>query len=103
MRVAIIGAGTVGSALGKTAVTAGHTVSVSATSPKKAVSVGAATGARAAANHMDAVSGADLGTKETAAAQTLQRHLPNYPVVNAVNTVFAGRLGNPVEQGRHVH
>ncbi|WP_420310520.1 NAD(P)-binding domain-containing protein [Streptomyces sp. YS-B37] len=80
MRVAIIGAGTVGSAPGKAAVTAGHTVSVSATSPKKAAAVGA-----------------------TEAAQTLQRNLPNNPVVKAFSTVSAGRLGNPVEQGRHVH
>ncbi len=143
MHVAIIGAGNVGSALSKAAVAAGHTVSVSATSPEKAAAVAAETGARPAANNVDAVTGADLvvlavpgsavtsvadelapavsgkivvdatnplnatftdlDIEETAAAQTLQRHLPNTPVVKAFNTVFAGRLGNPVEQGIPLH
>jgi len=143
MHVAIIGAGNVGSALSKAAVAAGHTVSVSATSPEKAAGVAAETGARPAANNVDAVTGADLvvlavpgsavtavadelapavrgkvvvdasnplnatftdlDIQETAAAQTLQRHLPDTPVVKAFNTVFAGRLGNPVEQGIPLH
>jgi predicted dinucleotide-binding enzyme len=143
MHVAIIGAGNVGSALSKAAVAAGHTVSVSATSPEKAAGVAAETGARPAANNVDAVTGADLvvlavpgsavtavadelapavrgkvvvdasnplnatftdlDIEETAAAQTLQRHLPDTPVVKAFNTVFAGRLGNPVEQGKPLH
>ena len=143
MHVAIIGAGNVGSALSKAAVAAGHTVSVSATSPEKVARVAAETGARPAANNVDAVTGADLvvlavpgsavtavadelapavrgkvvvdasnplnatftdlDIQETAAAQTLQRHLPDTPVVKAFNTVFAGRLGNPVEQGIPLH
>ncbi|MFE2881999.1 NAD(P)-binding domain-containing protein [Streptomyces sp. NPDC059272] len=117
MRVAIIGAGTVGSALGKAQVAAGHMVSVSATSPEEGTAAAAATGARAAANNVDAAPGADLDLdldldididididiEETAAARTFQRHLPNNPVVTAFNTVFAGRLGNPAKQGRHVH
>ncbi|MGW3421991.1 NADPH-dependent F420 reductase [Streptomyces phaeochromogenes] len=143
MHVAIIGAGNVGSALSKAAAAAGHTVSVSATSPEKSAAVAAETGARAAVNNVDAVTDADLvvlavpgsavtavadelasavrgkvvvdatnplnatftdlDIDETAAAQTLQRHLPNTPVVKAFNTVFAGRLGNPVEQGVPLH
>jgi NADPH-dependent F420 reductase len=143
MHVAIIGAGNVGSALSKAAVAAGHTVSVSATSPEKAAGVAAETGARPAANNVDAVTGADLvvlavpgsavtavadelapavrgkvvvdasnplnatftdlDIEETAAAQTLQRHLPDTPVVKAFNTVFAGRLGNPIEQDIPLH
>jgi NADPH-dependent F420 reductase len=143
MRVSIIGAGNVGSALSKAAVAAGHTVSVSATSPEKAAAVAAETGARPAANNVDAVTDADivvlavpgsavtavadelaqavsgkvvvdatnplnatftdLDIEETAAAQTLQRHLPDALVVKAFNTVFAGRLSNPVEQGFPFH
>jgi predicted dinucleotide-binding enzyme len=140
MQIAIIGAGNVGAALGKAAVAAGHTVSVSATTPEKAAAVAAETGVRPAVDNMDAVTDADIvvlavpGSAvtavadglaqavrgkvvvdatnplnatftdldiegETAAAQTLQRHLPDTPVVKAFNTVFAGRLGNPVEQG----
>lgn len=139
MRVAIIGAGNVGSALSKAAGAAGHTVSVAATSADKAAAVAAETGARPAADSVEAVAEADivvlavpgsavtavadelasavsgkvvvdatnplnatftdLDIEETAAAQTLQRHLPDTPVVKAFNTVFAGRLGNPVEQG----
>jgi NADPH-dependent F420 reductase len=143
MHVAIIGAGNVGSALSKAAVAAGHTVSVSATSPEKAAAVAAETGARPAVNNVDAVTDADivvlavpgsavtavadelapavsgkvvvdatnplnatftdLDIEETAAAQTLQRHLPDARVVKAFNTVFAGRLSSPVEQGVPLH
>jgi hypothetical protein len=139
VRIAIIGAGNVGTALSEAAVAAGHTVSVSATNSEKAAASAAGTGARAAASNLDAVTGADivvlavpgsaaaavadelasavrgkvvvdatnplnanfsdLDIEETAAAQTLQRHLPDVPVVKAFNTIFAGRLGNPVEQG----
>ncbi|MGW5063151.1 NADPH-dependent F420 reductase [Streptomyces sp. NPDC004096] len=138
MHVAIIGAGNVGSALSRAAAAAGHTVSVSATSPGKAATVATATGAHPAANNEDAVTDADhvvlavpgstvtavadelapalrgkvvidatnplnatftdLDIDETADAQTLQRHLPETPVVKAFNTVFAGRLANPVER-----
>ncbi|MEV7983093.1 prephenate dehydrogenase/arogenate dehydrogenase family protein [Streptomyces sp. NPDC086519] len=143
MHVAITGAGGVGSALSKAASAAGHTVSVSATSREKAAVVAAETGARPAANTVDAVTDADLvvlavpgnavtavadeqapavrgkvvadatnplnttftdlDNKETAAAQTLQRHPPDAPVVKAFNTVSAGRLANPVEQGVPLH
>ncbi|MFD9503375.1 NADPH-dependent F420 reductase [Streptomyces sp. NPDC060035] len=139
MRIAIIGAGNVGSALSTAAVKAGHSVSVSASSPDKASKVAAATGAHAARDNADAVAEAeavvlavpgnavnavaqelapalagkvvidatnplndtytDLDIEETAAVQSLQRRLPGVPVVKAFNTVFAGRLGTPVEGG----
>jgi len=139
MRIAIIGAGNVGSALSRAAVAAGHTVTVTATSKDKAVDVASATGARAAANNADAVADADLvvlavpgavvnavaeelapvvrgkvvidatnplnatftdlDIEETAAAQSVQRRLPDTSVVKAFNTVFAGRLGTPAEGG----
>ncbi|GHB17849.1 NADPH-dependent F420 reductase [Streptomyces clavifer] len=137
MRIAIIGAGNVGSALSAATVRAGHAVSISATSPDKASAVAAATGAHAARDNAAAVADAevvvpavpgnaveavarelapalpgkividatnplnatytDLDIAETAAAQSLQRSLPGVPVVKAFNTVFAGRLGTPVE------
>ncbi|MET8174717.1 NADPH-dependent F420 reductase [Streptomyces clavifer] len=137
MRIAIIGAGNVGSALSAAIVRAGHAVSISATSPDKASAVAAATGAHAARDNAAAVADAevvvlavpgnaveavarelapalpgkividatnplnatytDLDIAETAAAQSLQRSLPGVPVVKAFNTVFAGRLGTPVE------
>ncbi|GGS89551.1 NADPH-dependent F420 reductase [Streptomyces chromofuscus] len=139
MRIAIIGAGNVGTALSKAAVAAGHSVSVSATDRRKAVASAAQTGARVAENNLDAVGEADivvlavpgsavtavadelasavrgkvvvdltnplnatltdLDIEETSAAQTLQRHLPDVPVVKAFNTILAARLNNPVEQG----
>ncbi|WSU64632.1 NADPH-dependent F420 reductase [Streptomyces sp. NBC_01102] len=140
MRIAIIGAGNVGSALSAAAVRSGHTVSISATSPEKASEVAAATGAQAARDNAGAVADAevvvlavpggvvgalaeglaptlagkivvdatnplnatytDLDIEETAAVQSLQRSLPGVPVVKAFNTIFAGRLGTPVEGGR---
>ncbi|MGW0971945.1 NADPH-dependent F420 reductase [Streptomyces sp. NPDC002516] len=60
MRIAIIGAGNVGSALSSAAVRAGHTVSISATSPAKASHVAAATGANAAPDNTAAVADAEL-------------------------------------------
>ncbi|MEU4098328.1 prephenate dehydrogenase/arogenate dehydrogenase family protein [Streptomyces sp. NPDC026673] len=41
----------------------------------------------------------DLEIEGTAAAQTVQRHLPDASVVKAFNTILAGRLNNPTEQG----
>ncbi|NKQ52866.1 NADPH-dependent F420 reductase [Amycolatopsis sp. K13G38] len=139
MRIAISGAGNVGSALSRAATGAGHTVTVAATSQAKAADVAAETGARAAENNVDAVTGADvvvlavpgdvvaavakelapavrgkvvvdatnplnasftdLDIEETAAVQTLRRLLPDSAVVKAFNTVFAGRLGSPQEDG----
>ncbi|MFJ6716632.1 NADPH-dependent F420 reductase [Streptomyces sp. NPDC091265] len=137
MRIAIIGAGNVGSALSTAAVRAGHTVSISATSAEKASQVAGATGANAAADNAATVADAELvvfavpgnavvgvarelapalagkivvdasnplndtytnlDIEETAAVQSLQRALPGVPVVKAFNTIFAGRLGTPVE------
>ncbi|MFG2560739.1 NADPH-dependent F420 reductase [Streptomyces sp. NPDC048496] len=139
MRIAIIGAGNVGSALAKAAVGAGHAVWVAATTKDKAAEVATATGARASGSNVEAVADAevvvlavpgsvvatvaeelapavagkvvvdatnplnatftDLDIEETAAAQSVQRRLPDAAVVKALNTVFAGRLGSPVEGG----
>ncbi|MBW8795365.1 MAG: prephenate dehydrogenase/arogenate dehydrogenase family protein [Streptomyces sp.] len=60
MRIAIIGAGSVGSALSRAATAAGHSVTLSATSPDKASQVAAATGARPAESNTAAVTDAEL-------------------------------------------
>lgn len=41
----------------------------------------------------------DLDVEDTSAAHELQRHLPGAAVVKAFNTIFAGRHGNPHEEG----
>ena len=60
MRIAIIGAGTVGSALAGAAVSAGHDVVVTARHPEHAMKVAEEVGARAAASPAEAVDGADM-------------------------------------------
>ncbi|MFF0766493.1 prephenate dehydrogenase/arogenate dehydrogenase family protein [Streptomyces sp. NPDC003737] len=95
MHVAIIGAGNVGSALSRAAAAAGHTVSVSATSPGKAAMVAAATGAHPAANNEDAVTDADLvvvavpGSTVTAVADELAPALRGKVVIDATNPLNA--------------
>lgn len=41
----------------------------------------------------------DLDIEETAAAQSLQRLVPDVPVIKAFNTLFSGRLSAPEESG----
>ena len=60
MRIAIAGAGNVGTALSAAAVAAGHDVAVSATTKENAEEAAATAGARAAANNADAVNGAEI-------------------------------------------
>jgi 8-hydroxy-5-deazaflavin:NADPH oxidoreductase len=60
MKIAVIGAGNVGGGLARAAVAAGHTVTVSASSPGKADEVAGATGALSAESNQQAVAGADL-------------------------------------------
>jgi predicted dinucleotide-binding enzyme len=60
MRIAIVGAGNVGTALSAAAVAAGHDVAVSASTRENAEEAAAAAGARAAANNADAVNGAEI-------------------------------------------
>ena len=57
MKIAIIGAGNVGSALGASAVKAGHTVSISASKPESAERAAGESGARAARTNREAVEG----------------------------------------------
>ena len=60
MKVGIIGAGNVGKALAGAATKAGHSVTITATSPQKADEAAKATNARAAHSNRDAVRDADL-------------------------------------------
>lgn len=60
MKVAIVGAGNVGSALAKAAVGAGHAVTLSAADPQRAAQVAQGIGAAAAESNLEAVRGADL-------------------------------------------
>ena len=60
MKIAIIGAGNVGSALGASAVKAGHTVSISASKAESAERAAGESGARAARTNREAVEGAEM-------------------------------------------
>jgi NADPH-dependent F420 reductase len=60
MKIAIIGSGNVGKALARSGVKAGHTVTMTATSPEKAAESAKATGAHAAGSNEEAVKDADL-------------------------------------------
>ena len=60
MRIAVIGAGNVGSSVARAGVDSGHEVILSATTPEKARTVADTLGASAAANNPDAVRQADL-------------------------------------------
>ncbi len=60
MKIGIIGSGNVGKALAKSAVRAGHEVTLSASSPEHAEAAAKATGAHAAASNAQAVEGAEI-------------------------------------------
>jgi NADPH-dependent F420 reductase len=60
MKIAIIGSGNVGKALAKSAVKAGHDVTLTATSTDKAAEAAKSTGAHAAQSNEEAVKDADL-------------------------------------------
>jgi 8-hydroxy-5-deazaflavin:NADPH oxidoreductase len=60
MRIAILGAGNVGSAVARAGLKAGHQVVLSATSPDKARAVAGAVGGSAAASNREAVADADM-------------------------------------------
>ena len=60
MKIGIIGAGNVGSALAGSMVKAGHTVSVSASKPESAEKAAGETGARAARTNKEALEGAEM-------------------------------------------
>ena len=109
MRIAIIGAGNVGSALAAVAVKAGHTVTIAAAHADKAADVAAATGAQAAASSAAAVTGADLvvlavpaGAVKAVAAE-IAGSLAGAPVVDATNPLNATFDGLDIEGVSFAH
>jgi 8-hydroxy-5-deazaflavin:NADPH oxidoreductase len=139
MRIAVIGAGNMGSALARALDVAGHTVTVTARNPAHAEKVADEFKVAAAASNREAVQGADMvvlavPSKAVAAvvedldgllgeaivvdptnpsgvdreeilrgsaslAEVIPLLAPGTRVVKAFNTVFAGRLNDPVVNG----
>lgn len=60
MKIAVIGAGNVGASFARAAVAAGHSVTLSASSPVKAAEVASSVGAIGAASNAEAARGADV-------------------------------------------
>jgi len=91
MRIAIIGAGTVGGGLARAAAAAGHDVVVSAAHPDKARATAEAAGARAADSNVAAVEDAQVvvlavpGTSAPAVVAELAPALSGAVVVDATN------------------
>ena len=95
MHIAMIGAGNVGSGLSRSAVNAGHTVTISAARVENAERVAGEVGARAARSNREAVEGADvvilavpIGAVGAVAAE-LEGSLEGAVVVDAVNPLNA--------------
>ena len=95
MRVAIIGAGNVGKALGTAATAAGHSVVIAASDPAHAAAAAESAGATAAASNVDAVEGADLvvlavpGSAVSAVAAEIADAVGTGIVVDATNPLNA--------------
>lgn len=93
MKVAIIGAGNVGKALGASIAKAGHEVSISARSPESAAEAAGEIGARAAETNVEAARDADLVIlaipyqAEAALADELEETLAGRAVVELSNPV----------------
>jgi predicted dinucleotide-binding enzyme len=95
MRIAVIGAGNVGSGFTRAATGAGHEVVVSAAHPERASALAAETGARAAGSNGEAVQGADVvllavpGTAAPALAAEIAPQLSGAVIVDATNPLNA--------------
>lgn len=101
MKIAVIGAGNVGTAVAGTAVRSGHKVTVSAAHPERAQAAAQATGATAAASNADAVKSADIvvlavpATAHDALASELGDALAGKVVVDAANRPTPDPSGAP--------
>lgn len=101
MKIAVIGAGNVGTAVAGTAVRSGHKVTVSAAHPERAQATAQATGATAAASNADAVKSADIvvlavpATAHDALASELGDALAGKVVVDAANRPTPDPSGAP--------
>ena len=99
MKVAIIGAGNVGTALSTSLTRAGHTVVISATDPEHAAAAASATGASSAPTNPAAVAGADVVIAAVPAdalpalADELSDALAGTPLVDVTNRMAFGADG----------
>jgi predicted dinucleotide-binding enzyme len=95
MRIAVIGAGNVGSGFSRAAVAAGHDVVISAVHPEKAQAVAAEVGAQAAESNIAAVQGAQVvvlavpGTDAAAVVAELAQVAAGAVVVDVTNPLNA--------------
>jgi predicted dinucleotide-binding enzyme len=91
MKIAVLGSGNVGSGLARAAVAAGHTVTLSASTPEKAEAAAADTGAVAASSNLAAVAGADLvvlavpHSAVAGIAAEIGEQIVGTPIVDATN------------------
>lgn len=101
MKIAVIGAGNVGTAVAGTAVRSGHEVTVSAAHPERAQVAAQATGATAAASNADAVKSADIvvlavpATAHATLVSELGDALAGKVVVDAANRPTPDPSGAP--------
>lgn len=140
MRVAMIGSGSVGKALGRRLVQAGHAVTFTAAHAENASAAAAELGAESASTNAEAARDAEvvilampfsagkvvareigpevagkviidvtnsarsavleLAPDAESAAEAIAGWLPDAHVVKAFNSAFAGRMADPVEDGR---
>ncbi len=140
MRIAMIGCGNVGKALGGRLLQAGHAVIFTAAHPENAAAAAAELGAASAATNAEAARDSEvvilampfsageevareigphvaskvivdvtnsarsavleLAPHADSAAEAIAGWLPDAHVVKAFNSAFAGRMANPVEDGR---
>jgi 8-hydroxy-5-deazaflavin:NADPH oxidoreductase len=103
MRVAIIGAGNVGTALATSFIRAGHDVVITSRDPEDAASAAAASGATVAASNVAAVQGADViipavyfpSLAEVAA--DIATAAAGIPVVDVSNRISFGAAGPEID------
>jgi NADPH-dependent F420 reductase len=103
MKVAIIGAGNVGTALATSIVRAGHDVIITSHDPEDAASAAAASGARVAPSNADAAAEADVvipavSFKDvTAVASEIAAPAAGKPVVDVTNRIGFGADGPEID------